>query len=156
MDGSRPYHLLCKCLLATGELKEAKKICFLLPESKMSQKVLSAQTLHAKIVQEMSSKDYEAALENLSSLLRTCSHSVEFVCLKIECLHKALMVDEACEYIDFVRRFGGDLVTRRNMFKMWIGKNLVYTGKQDQGMELLSQIPSEAAEDFLEALEDTL
>lgn len=121
--------MLIKCHIARGELDEAHKILRNFPNADLQEEVSSAQQLEKSAKKAIQERDYEAALSDLGELIRSCTHSVEFICLKIECLHQSLKVDKACEYIEFIKQYGGEQVTRRNLFQMWVGRNLLYIGK---------------------------
>jgi tetratricopeptide (TPR) repeat protein len=103
---SKAYNRLSKCNIALGELAEAsinlQKSIAIEPNNavnKKDQKALNdLKITESLIYKALDNQQYEKAVTNLTELLKECRCSILFICLKIECLLKAFMFDEANKY----------------------------------------------------------
>lgn len=80
----------------------------------------------------METEQYEKAVTNLTELLKECRSSITHICLKIECLLKAFMFDEANTYSAEVMKQSTEYANHPRLL-CWRGKVLYYNGNEPLG-----------------------
>ena len=94
---SKAYNRLSKCNIALGELADASvnlsKSIALDPKNAVNKKDLKmlndlkiTKTLIDRFFEE---EKYEKVVTNLTELMKECKLSIDFMCMKIECMLKA-------------------------------------------------------------------
>ena len=103
---SKAYNRLSKCNIALGELADAsinlQKSVAIEPNNpvnKKDQKALNDLKITESLIHKaVEAEQHEKAVTNLTELLKECRSSIKHICLKVECLLKAYMFDEANKY----------------------------------------------------------
>lgn len=96
--------------------------------NKRDQKALNDLKITETLIHKaLEAEQYEKAVTNLTELLKECRCSVEHICLKIECLLRAFMFDEAAKYSSDVMKQSDEFGSHPRLL-CWRGKVLYYNG----------------------------
>lgn len=84
-------------------------------------------------------ENFDKAVTNLTILLKDCAMDVNRICLKMECLCKAYLFDEANKY-------SAEIMKKQEFYLpkilYWRGRILIYTGADAIGKKHLTQAMS--------------
>jgi len=142
----KAYHKLSKADIGLGELADASmnlsKALEFEPDNETNKKelkLLNDLRITEKVIyKNVEEKKFDKAVINLDELLKKCKHSINHICLKVECLLKSYQVSAAKKYSRSVMKESSEFADHPRLL-FWRGKVLYYAGDEEQALKNFRQ-----------------